>query len=392
VRLFGTKKALFLAAIERCFDLVAGLFREAAAAAPPGTILQAMGEAYIGELENRERLLFQLQSYAASADDEVRQLVRRRYRELWSEVAGLSGASPGAVQEFFSIGMLLTVGVAIGVPEIAAEAPWARDFLANRAITSGSAADELDPRIAPRQEPLELVGRTREELEADEPATEGLRLQTRHATLDHAGCAHDAELEPEDVVGGRRPPPADRPGAVRRRVEQDQLDRLARRMHAGDRLGDKRCSAGGQAQRAPSARGSVLAQRSDGDLAGSAGSPRELDVDLPRAGVRREPAKRERGARMRRHGQIAEQERRVERLDDRRVHGHAALGAELDRGANGRRCRECGIRRHLGPLSTVTGRMLSAACRVGQVLSTSRAERLARELADSPDPERGPGC
>jgi AcrR family transcriptional regulator len=135
VRLFGTKKALFLAAIERCFDLVAGLFREAAAAAPPGTILQAMGEAYMGELENRERLLFQLQSYAASADDEVRQLVRRRYGELWSEVAGLSGASPGAVQEFFSIGMLLTVGVAIGVPEIAAEAPWARDFLANRAIT-----------------------------------------------------------------------------------------------------------------------------------------------------------------------------------------------------------------------------------------------------------------
>jgi hypothetical protein len=94
-----------------------------------------MGEAYMGELENRERLLFQLQSYAASADDEVRQLVRRRYGELWSEVAGLSGASPAAVQEFFSIGMLLTVGVAIGVPEIAAEAPWARDLLANRAIT-----------------------------------------------------------------------------------------------------------------------------------------------------------------------------------------------------------------------------------------------------------------
>jgi AcrR family transcriptional regulator len=136
VRLFGTKKALFLAAIDRCFDLVAELFREAAAAAPPGTILEAMGEAYMGELENRERLLFQLQSYAASADDEVRQLVRRRYGELWSEVSELSGEGPGAVQAFFSIGMLLTVGVTIGVPEIAADAPWARDFLAKRALNS----------------------------------------------------------------------------------------------------------------------------------------------------------------------------------------------------------------------------------------------------------------
>ena len=134
VRLFGTKKALFLAASDRCFDLVVALFREAAAEAPPGTTLKAMGEAYMGELENRERMLFQLQSYAASADAEVRELVRRRYGELWSEVAELSGEGAGAVQEFFSIGMLLTVGVAIGVPEIATDAPWARDFLARREL------------------------------------------------------------------------------------------------------------------------------------------------------------------------------------------------------------------------------------------------------------------
>jgi AcrR family transcriptional regulator len=132
VRLFGTKKALFLAAIDRCFELVSGLFREAAAAAPAGTTLAAMGEAYMGQLEHRERMLFQLQSYAASADAEVRELVRRRYGELWSEVSELSGESPAAVQAFFAIGMLLTVGVTIGVPEIAGDTTWARDFLARR--------------------------------------------------------------------------------------------------------------------------------------------------------------------------------------------------------------------------------------------------------------------
>jgi AcrR family transcriptional regulator len=134
VRLFGTKKALFLAAIERCFELVIALFREAAATAEPGAILEAMGGAYVGELEHRERMLFQLQSYAASADVEVREVVRRGYGELWREVAELSGEGPKAVQAFFAIGMLLTVGATIGVPEIAADEPWARDLLARNPL------------------------------------------------------------------------------------------------------------------------------------------------------------------------------------------------------------------------------------------------------------------
>jgi AcrR family transcriptional regulator len=130
VRLFGTKKALFLAAIERCFDLTIELFREAAATAPRHEALIAMGQAYVRELEQRERLLFQLQSYAASGDPEVRDLVRRRYGELWNEVAALSGADGPALQTFFATGMLLTVGASIGAPEIAGTERWARDLLA----------------------------------------------------------------------------------------------------------------------------------------------------------------------------------------------------------------------------------------------------------------------
>jgi AcrR family transcriptional regulator len=130
VRLFGTKKALFLAAVERCFDRVTTSFREAAASAPPGRRLQAMGEAYTRELENREQLLFQLHSYAASGDDEIRAIVSRRYGELWREVSELSGEGPQAIKAFFAVGMLLTVAAAIGVPELAAGGePWARDLL-----------------------------------------------------------------------------------------------------------------------------------------------------------------------------------------------------------------------------------------------------------------------
>jgi AcrR family transcriptional regulator len=130
VRLFGTKKALFIAAVERCFDRVTARFREAAASAPAGRRLQAMGEAYTRELENREQLLFQLHSYSASGDDEIRAVVCRRYGELWREVSELSGEGPQAIKAFFAVGMLLTVAAAIGVPELAASGePWARDLL-----------------------------------------------------------------------------------------------------------------------------------------------------------------------------------------------------------------------------------------------------------------------
>jgi AcrR family transcriptional regulator len=128
VRLFGTKKALFLAAVERSFDQVAEGLRTAAAAAPPGRRLQAMGDAY--ELERREQLCFQLQSYAASGDDEIRAVVSRRYGELWREVASLSGDGPQAIKAFFAISMLLTVAATIGVPELAERGEgWARDLL-----------------------------------------------------------------------------------------------------------------------------------------------------------------------------------------------------------------------------------------------------------------------
>ncbi len=125
VRLFGTKKALFLAAVERSFDQVAATFREAAAGAPAGRRLQAMGEA--SELE---RHAFQLQAYAASGDDEIRAIVSRRYGELWREVASLSGDGPQAIKAFFAIWMLTTVAATIGVPELAERGEgWARDLL-----------------------------------------------------------------------------------------------------------------------------------------------------------------------------------------------------------------------------------------------------------------------
>src|SRR6187549_453583 len=52
--LFGTKKGLFLAAVERGYDRVEETFRAAAAApAEDEDAIKAMGRAYAGLLENR---------------------------------------------------------------------------------------------------------------------------------------------------------------------------------------------------------------------------------------------------------------------------------------------------------------------------------------------------
>ena len=89
--LFPTKRELFLAAVDRCFEKVAALFEEAAAdfdkngpQEPEEDKLKAIGHAYMGAIaDNPDQLLLQLQAYAACGDDPGIQLaVRRNYARL----------------------------------------------------------------------------------------------------------------------------------------------------------------------------------------------------------------------------------------------------------------------------------------------------------------------
>lgn len=127
-RLFGTKKGLFLAAVERGFDRVRETFRVAAESAGDDR-LKAMGLAYGRLLGHREELLLQMQAYAACSDPEVKTLVQRRYGELWEFVAQVSGASDDEAREFFSHGMLLNVAAAMDLPAIQENTSWVRTCL-----------------------------------------------------------------------------------------------------------------------------------------------------------------------------------------------------------------------------------------------------------------------
>jgi AcrR family transcriptional regulator len=128
--LFGTKKGLFLAAVERGFDRVEETFRAAAEGAGEEGAFDAMKESYAAVLSDRSLLLMQLQGYAASGDDEVREVVRRRYAELYELVRDLSGgASRDDLAQFFAAGMLLNVAAALDIPKLLLDDTWLADCL-----------------------------------------------------------------------------------------------------------------------------------------------------------------------------------------------------------------------------------------------------------------------
>jgi len=97
--LFANKRELFLAAVERDFELVSQTFTRAAAAFDPAIalpdtdILTAMGHAYVEMLaSDRDYLMLQHQAYAACDDELIRDRVRGCYARLVTHVERLSGA------------------------------------------------------------------------------------------------------------------------------------------------------------------------------------------------------------------------------------------------------------------------------------------------------------
>src|SRR5258708_37476746 len=117
-RLFPTKKGLFLALVERCFDRVAEAFRGEAADRVGEEAVQAMGDAYEQLLEDRTLLLLQMHAYAACDDPEIRTATRAGFRRLWLLVERLTGLSFERVTEFFAMGMLMNVAAAMDLPAV----------------------------------------------------------------------------------------------------------------------------------------------------------------------------------------------------------------------------------------------------------------------------------
>ena len=133
-RLFRTKKELFLAVVDRCFDRTLAAFRRAAEGRTGEDALHAMGDAYAGLLKDRTLLLVQLQAYVACQDPDVRTLVRAGFKRLTAFVAEASAADPESVRRFFETGMLMNVVAAMELDRV--NEPWARDLMVHKSSTS----------------------------------------------------------------------------------------------------------------------------------------------------------------------------------------------------------------------------------------------------------------
>lgn len=117
-RLYPSKKALFLAATDRCFERVQDCFASAAEGKSGQEALESMGRAYQDLLDDRELLLLQMQIYAACDDAEVQAAARQGYGRLWAYVTEASGGTDEAIVRFFATGMLLNVAAAMDLPNV----------------------------------------------------------------------------------------------------------------------------------------------------------------------------------------------------------------------------------------------------------------------------------
>ena len=118
-RLFPSKKAIFLATIDRCFDRIIALFVESGSGKRGEDALAAMGAAYNSLLDDRAILQLQLQMWSAACqDDDVRDVARGRMADIWSAVQSISGEDDLRVMQFLASGMLLNVQAALDLPRV----------------------------------------------------------------------------------------------------------------------------------------------------------------------------------------------------------------------------------------------------------------------------------
>ncbi|MDH6578382.1 TetR/AcrR family transcriptional regulator [Kitasatospora sp. MAP5-34] len=121
-RLFPSKQAIFIEACRRCTEEVWQVFDRASEGLSGEDARRAMGLAYMELVQDRDRILMQMQMQVAAAntdtagDPEVGEAVRRAWFELWERVRIRMGGDHGQATEFFGYGMLINSLVAMGFP------------------------------------------------------------------------------------------------------------------------------------------------------------------------------------------------------------------------------------------------------------------------------------
>ncbi|MFJ9925696.1 MULTISPECIES: TetR/AcrR family transcriptional regulator [Streptomyces] len=122
-RLFPGKRAIFLAAADRCIQDTIRMFEEAAEGLEGEEAVHAMATAYKTAIaEQPSRLMMQMQMFLAVAaaeqegDREFGEAVRAGWMRLWDAVHVPLGADVTGTTHFMAYGMLINCLVALGFP------------------------------------------------------------------------------------------------------------------------------------------------------------------------------------------------------------------------------------------------------------------------------------
>jgi AcrR family transcriptional regulator len=129
LRLFGSKRELFLAVVDHVFDELTAMLHAAAEASRQDGSTAALEAALRRELSVGDASLALLQFCAASSDDEVRPTVRRRFAEFYEELERASGATEAEVRDLVARLVLSGAAEAMRLPEAAGRERWARRLL-----------------------------------------------------------------------------------------------------------------------------------------------------------------------------------------------------------------------------------------------------------------------
>ena len=128
-KLFPTKEALFVAALDQCFEQVEKALERGAATAPdasPAGLLDAMGGAYADLVADRSLLMLQVHAQSAAEVPEIGDALRRGLARVTTFAQRRSGGSDREVQLFVAFGQLCHLIVTARIDGL--DAPWARQL------------------------------------------------------------------------------------------------------------------------------------------------------------------------------------------------------------------------------------------------------------------------
>ena len=119
--LFSGKLGLFVATVDHCYELVSDALvagGETAGSSTPQVVLDAMSDAYVQLISDRDLIMLQVHAQSACDVPEIRAAVQRGVAAVVRVVARVSGADPAAVQRFMAYGQLCHLIVQAELTEI----------------------------------------------------------------------------------------------------------------------------------------------------------------------------------------------------------------------------------------------------------------------------------